>query len=358
MEGKEKVDNRGFSGRRLVILAEGRFSLFESKTAACVIRYLPQDVVAVIDSTRAGRKAEDVIGLGGDIPIVSSLAESLALSPDTLLIGIAPRGGGLPEEWRPTITAAISSGLDVVSGLHFLISEDEEFASLARKKGVKVTDLRKVPDDIGISTCRAGDAQGHVILTVGSDCNVGKMTASMEFVSEARRRGIDAEMIATGQTGIFLTGRGLAVDRAIADYISGVMERLVLDYDAPGRWLVVEGQGSLTHPAYSGVALGMLHGAMPDCMVLCHEASRTKVSGYEIGLPRLSDLIDLHERLAAYLKESKVAAVSLNCHDLSEDAMERACADVLRETGLPAADPIRQGAGALVEAVEWHLARL
>ncbi len=345
----------GAGARRLVIMAEGLFSMFESKTAACVIRYKPSEVVAVIDSTKAGRTAGDVLGFGGDIPVVASLDESLTHSPTALLIGIAPRGGGLPEEWRPVMASAISEGLDILSGLHYFISDDPELGSLARKKDVKIYDLRKVPQDVGVSTCRAGNAEGYVVLTVGTDCNVGKMTASVELASEARRRGHDAVMLASGQTGIYLEGAGIAVDRVVADYIAGAAERLVLDADAPGRWLIVEGQGSVTHPAYSGVALGILHGAMPDCMVLCHLAGRTKVSGYGIDLPGLTETIELHERLAAYLKPSKVVAIALNCCDLDEAGARQACWDAEAETGLPAADPIRHGAGAIVEALETHL---
>jgi uncharacterized NAD-dependent epimerase/dehydratase family protein len=338
-----------------VIMAEGLFSMFESKTAACVIRYRPDEVVAVIDSTKAGRTAGEVLGFGGDIPVVSSLEESLARRPTALLIGIAPRGGDLPAEWRPVIATAISEGLDILSGLHYFISDDDEFASSALRKGVEIHDLRKVPPDIGVSKCRAGNAGGYVVLTVGTDCNVGKMTASVELASEARRRGHDAVMLASGQTGIYLEGAGIAVDRAVADYIAGAAERLVLEADAPGRWLIVEGQGALTHPAYSGVALGILHGTMPDCMVLCHQATRTKTSGYGIALPGLKEVIGLHERLAAYLKPAKVVAIALNCCDLDDAGAARACREAKSETGLPAADPIRHGAGAIVEALELYL---
>lgn len=353
---KRAEGNRdGGNPRRLVILAEGAFSTLESKTASCIIRYRADEVVAVIDSGKAGLTAQAVLGFGGDIPVVSCLSEGLAFSPDTLLIGIAPRGGGLPETWRPVIISALSSGLDIISGLHFFLSDDAELASLAREKGLELIDLRKVPSDIGICTCMAGDAEGDVILTVGTDCNVGKMTASMELVSGARRRGIDAIMVATGQTGIYLTDRGLAIDRCVADFISGAVERLVIEADAPGRWLVTEGQGSLTHPAYSGVALAVLHGAMPDCMVLCHQPNRTRMSGYDLDLPPLPEVIKLHETLAGYVKPSKVVAVALNCFELDDNTAIRARAEVEDKTGLPAADPIRHGPGRLVEALEKYL---
>jgi uncharacterized NAD-dependent epimerase/dehydratase family protein len=338
-----------------VILAEGSFSVLDSKTASCVIRYGADEVVAVIDSTKAGRTAGEVLGFGGDIPIVASLERALDFAPDTLLIGIAPRGGGLPDTWRPALVSAISHGLNVVSGLHYFLSEDPEFAALAREKGITISDLRKVPEDIGISYCKAGSARGHVILTVGSDCNVGKMTATMELVSEARRRGVDALMLSTGQTGIFLTNSGIALDRCVADYVAGGAERLVLEADAPGRWLVMEGQGALTHPAYSGVALGILHGAMPSCLVLCHQPSRTKVSGYGFELPSFEEIIELHERLAGFLKPCKVVALALNTFDLDDEASLEARDLIERETGLPAADPVRHGAGRLVEAIEDYL---
>lgn len=329
--------------------------MLDSKTASCVIRYRAGEVVAVIDSTKAGRTARDILGFGGDIPIVDSLEHSLRFAPDTLLIGIAPRGGGLPDSWRPVLVSAISKGLNIVSGLHYFLSEDPELTALAREKGVTLSDLRKVPDDIGISYCKAGSALGHVILTVGSDCNVGKMTVTMELVSEARRRGVDALMLSTGQTGIFLTENGIALDRCVADYIAGGAERLVLEADAPGRWLVMEGQGALTHPAYSGVALGILHGAMPSCLVLCHQPSRTKISGYDLKIPSLKEIIELHERLACFLKPCKVVAVAINTFDVDERGALEARDRIERETGLPAADPVRHGAARIVEAIDKHL---
>ena len=340
---------------RAVILAEGAFGVLGSKTAACIIRYRPQDVVAVIDSEKAGMTAGAVIGVVGIIPVVSSLDEAMTYRPNTLIIGIAPRGGGLPDDWRPLITSAIGKGLDIVSGLHVFVSDDTEFSKAARANRVTIYDLRKVPSDIGISTCKAADAKGTIVLTVGTDCNVGKMTASMELTLEARRRGVDAELIATGQTGIYLTGFGLAIDRVVSDYVAGAAERLIVEADAPGRWLIMEGQGSLTHPAYSGVALGILHGAMPDCLILCHQPSRRAVSGYDQALPALKDVIELHERLARYVKPAPVVGLALNSFDLSDEDAEKACRDIETETGLPAVDPVRHGAGSLVEAIEKHL---
>jgi uncharacterized NAD-dependent epimerase/dehydratase family protein len=339
---------------RAVILAEGSFDVLDSKTANCIIRYKPQDVVAVIDSQKAGRTARAVIGVGGDIPVVSSLEESMKHRPNTLIVGIAPKGGGLPDAWRPVLSSAISKGLDIISGLHFFISDDPEFWEPARTKGVKIFDLRKVPSDIGISTCKAADVKGKIILTVGSDCNVGKMTASMELTLEARRRGIDAELLATGQTGIYLTGHGIAIDRVVADYVPGAAERLVVEADAPGRWLIMEGQGSLTHPAYSGVALGILHGAMPDCLILCHQPTRDSISGYDQALPSVKDVIELHEKLAHFVKPAKVVGIALNSFDLSEKEAEQAYRDIEKETGLPAVDPVRHSAGRLVEAIEKY----
>jgi uncharacterized NAD-dependent epimerase/dehydratase family protein len=340
---------------RAVILAEGSFGVLDSKTATCIIRYRPQDVVTVIDSRKAGLTAGAVLGVGGDIPVVSSLEEAMRYGPNTLIIGIAPKGGGLPEAWRPIISSAIANGLDIVSGLHFFISDDPEFAEAAQVHNVKIADLRKVPPDLGISTCKAAEAKGKIVLTVGTDCNVGKMTASMELTQEARRRGIDAEMLATGQTGIYLTGYGIAIDRVVADYVSGATERLIMEADAPGRWLIVEGQGALTHPAYSGVALGMLHGAMPDCLIMCHQPSRDSVSGYYQTLPSLNNIIELHERLAHYVKPAVVVGLALNSFDLADKDAEQACRDIEKETGLPAVDPVRHGAGRLIDAIRRYV---
>ncbi|HEX2779567.1 MAG TPA: DUF1611 domain-containing protein, partial [Gemmatimonadaceae bacterium] len=187
---------------RYLVLAEGRFGPMTSKTANGCIRYSPERVVAVLDSTQAGRTAEEVIGFGGGIPVVGSVAEGLRREPNALLIGIAPTGGQFPEAWRPLMREAITHGLEIWSGLHTFIGDDPEFAALARKHGVEIHDLRKPPTDIPVAAGRTRDLDATIVLTVGTDCNIGKMTASLQLRDGLRQRGCRVAFAGTGQTGI------------------------------------------------------------------------------------------------------------------------------------------------------------
>ena len=337
--------------RRLVILAEGAFSTLGSKTATCVIRYRPEEVVGVIDSTRAGKTASDILGFGGAVPVVSSLEETFPYSPDALLIGIAPKGGKLPAAWRGVLKAAISHGLDVYSGMHTLLVDDPELVKMAAEKGVELIDLRKVPDDLPVARCLAADVGAFVVLTVGTDCGTGKMTVSLEMTLEAKKRGHRAHFAPTGQTGIYIAGEGIAVDRVIGDFIAGAAERLVLDGARDSDVVFLEGQGSLIHPGYSGVTLALLHGALPDALILCHQPSRKRIGEYEVVIPSLPEVIRLHDCATRYVKPSPVIGMALNCFDLNEEETRAEILRAEKETGLPATDCVKFGAGKLVDAV-------
>jgi uncharacterized NAD-dependent epimerase/dehydratase family protein len=335
--------------RRILILAEGRFGVLDAKTATCVIRYRGEEVVAVLDSDTAGRDCADVIGVGEGIPIVGTLAEGLAREPDTLLIGVAPRGGRLPEAWRAMILEALARGLEVVSGLHTFLSDDPQLAAAAERGGGRIWDVRRVPDDLPVASRLADTVPGIVALTVGSDCNVGKMTAAMEIALAARRRGKNAVFAPTGQTGLFIGGWGIVVDRVIADFVAGAAERIVLE-NAPGADLiVVEGQGSIYHPGYSGVTLALLHGSMPDAQILVHQPTRERTLNDEIAVPPLPELIRVYEEVAALLKPAPVVGVALNCFDVDDRAAREFARRIEDETGLPAVDPVKFGADALLE---------
>ncbi|HKY60293.1 MAG TPA: DUF1611 domain-containing protein [Gemmatimonadota bacterium] len=337
--------------RRVLILAEGRFTPLDAKTATCVIRYVPEEIVGVLDSRTAGRTTDDVLGFGPALPIVGTIEEGLALGPDTLLIGVAPRGGALPPAWRAVVARALEAGLTVASGLHTFLGDDPEFRRAAERSGARIVDLRRVPGDLPVASRKAAAVDATVVLTVGTDCNVGKMTAAMELTLAARRMGQRAVFAPTGQTGLFIDGKGLVVDRVIADFVAGAAERIVLE-NAPGHDLVfVEGQGSLLHPGYSGVTLALLHGSMPDAQVLVHQPTRTRTLNDEIEIMPLPEWIALHERMAGYLKPAPVVAVAINGHDLDEASARGWAERITRETGLPAVDPVKFGAEPLVEAV-------
>ncbi|MGH7152179.1 MAG: DUF1611 domain-containing protein [Planctomycetota bacterium] len=338
--------------RRLVLLAEGSFSPEGAKTAVCVVRYRPEEVVAVIDSTRAGKTVQEVLGFGPSAPILATMTEALRLRPDTLLIGIAPMGGRLPDAWKAMILEAIAAGLDVASGLHTFLSDDPDIASAAARKGTRLDDLRRPPADLSIPTGANKRWKPRVVLTVGTDCNAGKMTTSVELANGLVRRGIAATWAATGQTGIFLRGKGIAVDRVVSDFVAGAAERLILEAADGAAVVIVEGQGSLQHPAYSGVTLGLLHGSLPHAMVLCHKPPRKTIRNYpEVPLPPLSRVVEIYERAASWVRPAKVAALSLATYDLSDREARAAVARAQRDTGLPATDPVRFGVEPILDAV-------
>jgi len=341
---------------RFLIIAEGNFGPETSKTANSAIRYLPERVVGVLDSTARGRTVQDVLGFGGAIPVLKTFAEGLALKPSGILIGIAPAGGQLPAEWRGWILESIDRGLEVWSGLHTFIGDDPEFAARAKAKGVKILDARKPPASLRVSDGRTREVDAFVVLTVGSDCNVGKMTAQLQIVKDLNAKGLRTRFAATGQTGILIEGWGIAVDAVIADFIGGAAESLTLEAAKDADVVLVEGQGSLIHPAYSGVTLGLLHGSCPRAMILCHQSSRTMIGDYGgrepwVPIPKLSELVKIYEDAARSVFPAKVIGIALNTYDLSDADAKAAIAEAERDTGLPATDPVRYATRPLVDAV-------
>ncbi len=352
--------------RHLAILAEGRFTAHDAKTAVGVLRYRPGEVVAVLDSTRAGRTASECVATGGTTPVVATLAEAAARGADALMIGVAPQGGRLPEPWRAVVRDALARGWDVLSGLHETLALDPEFATAARAGGGTIHDVRRPPARTPIAARRARGLDALVVLTVGSDCNVGKMTASLELVAELRARGVRAAFVATGQTGIFCADHGIAVDAVPADFVAGFAEELVLAAAREADVVIVEGQGALHHPGYSGVTLGLLHGSCPAAMILCHEAGRETVrrpgGAGDPGdpvIPPLAALVGVYEEAAGWVHPARMLGVALDTHTLTPAAARAAVGDATRLTGLPACDPVRDGAGALADAViaAWHARR-
>ncbi len=336
--------------RRMAIFAEGGFSPLGTKTAVCLVRYVPREVVAVIDSSRAGSTVQAALGFGGAIPIVSSLGEALELEPDMLVLGTAPKGGHPTGEELEAVEEAIAAGLHVVHGMHRFIGTEPEFAEPAARRGVVIWDVRRPPRDLPVST---GDrpAGRPVLMTVGSDCNTGKMTAAIEIVRGLERAGVRAVFAASGQTGIMIEGRGIPIDAVTADFIGGATERLVAA-TAPGkRIVVVEGQGSILHPGYAGVTVGMLTGALPDGLVLCHQPTRREIRNCNIAIPPLSRLVDLYSEAAPGIKEFTVLCIALNTFDLDEGEARKAVESAREETGLPATDPVRFGPDELIEPI-------
>jgi uncharacterized NAD-dependent epimerase/dehydratase family protein len=353
--------------RRIVILTEGQWHVHNAKTAMGVIRYGTDHVVALLDSTIAGRNVAEWMP-GHDIPVVASIAAALTLPerPDTLLIGIAPTGGKLPPAWRSTIIEAIGAGLDVHSGLHTFLGDDREFAAAAAATGAAIVDYRRPPERHETAVGRKHKPGSRVILTVGTDCAIGKMSVALELRKSALKAGDPAVFVPTGQTGMMIDGWGVAVDRVISDFVQGTVEWLLEEGESRGDWLIVEGQGSLDHPAYSSVTLGLIHGATPHAMVMVHKPGMAEhdfdhLPDASFPIARLPDFIGLHESVAGLVAPSKVVAVACNTA-LYPDAAEalRIVEQIAAETGLPTADPVRFGADRLwrqihaaVEALPW-----
>ena len=334
-------------GERTLILAEG-FSAdpHYGKTLRGVLRYRRDDVVAILDSTRAGDVHDGV-------PVVATLEEGLAHAPAVALVGVATQGGRFPGPWREMLRACVRAGLSLENGLHERLGDDPSLVELAAAHRVGLRDLRATPSDLDCPTGEAYALDVPVVLTVGSDCAIGKMTVALELERAARARGHRSLFVPTGQTGIAIAGWGISVDAVVADFIAGAAERLVLEgRDRGGELLFVEGQGSLSHPAYSGVTLGLLHGSAPDAFVLCHKAGTTEVDGYP-GHPllSLSALVELHERIALPRRPARVACIALNTAQLDEAEARAAVSAAEAETGLVADDPVRSGADRLLDAV-------
>jgi uncharacterized NAD-dependent epimerase/dehydratase family protein len=346
--------------RRIAILAEGAFEWHYGKTATGVIRYGKDTVVAVIDSTRAGQDVSQALDapLGKGIPVVRDIHEALTYRPDSLLIGIAPMGGALPEAWRWQLLTAIDAGLDIISGLHFFISDDEELRTAAGKRSVTIWDVRRPPDKNRVAQFIPHRPGSYTILMVGSDCAVGKMTVALELDREARNRGLNSAFVATGQTGIMISGNGLPVDRIISDFVAGMVEEMVIDFTNKHDWVFVEGQGALNHPGYSPVTLGLIHGSMPEAMIFCHKAGTTEIEGYNHCLfPSLNRMIQLNEDTVSWVRPQrpcKVVGLALMTLHLSEQDASDALKQAEDETGLPATDVLRLGSGVLMDALSKH----
>jgi len=344
--------------RRLVILTEGNFGPHHGKTAMGVIRYGTDPIAAVLDSSIAGRNVREWVP-GKDIPAVATLAEALALPepPDALLIGIAPTGGKLPEAWRRIILEAIGAGLEVHSGLHTFIGDDPEFSAAAAAKGVRIVDYRRPPERHETAVGRLHAPGKRVILTVGTDCAIGKMSVALELRKSALAAGDGAVFVPTGQTGMMIDGWGVAVDRVISDFVQGTVEWMVEEAEGRGDWIIVEGQGSLDHPAYSSVTLGLIHGATPQAMLMVHKPGLTDhdfdhLPGASFPIAKLPGFIRLHEEVAGLVAPSKVVGIALNTmlYPADDDA-RRVIDEIALETGLPTDDPVRFGGDRLWPAV-------
>ena len=338
---------------RIVILADKKLGPVTSKMGNSAIRFAGEKVVAVIDRSKAGKVVNDVLGFGGNIPIHASLEETLVYEPNSLLIGISPPGGALPSDWYSWIIEAIQNKLNIISGLHEHISNIAEFKLLADKYKVKIKDLRKYDGRDILAKGLAKNFRSKIVLTVGTHGNSGKMTCTILMVKALQEMGRSAEWFATGQIGIFLQKRGIPLDAIKGDFISGILEHHLAKIDGNFEFLFVEGQGSLFHMAYSPVSLGIMHGCLPDAMILCHRPD-IGINDYGVDTGNLLKAIKINNAVASIAKPAKITGIALNTYYLSEDRARQLIEDTTKSTGLPTTDPVRFGSKAIVDSLIKH----
>ena len=277
--------------------------------------------------------------------------EAVERGARTLVVGVAPDGGQLPRHWVKELGQALEAGLHLAAGLHTRLREIPELVAIAAEFDRELHDVR-YPEELSLTVGHGEPRSGRRLLTVGTDCAVGKMFTALEIERQLQARGLEATFRATGQTGIFIAGSGIAVDAVVSDFISGAAEMLSPANDA-NHWDVIEGQGSLFHPAYAGVSLGLLHGSQPDVLVLCHRVGREHPVGAETSaLPSMPECIRANEQ-AAHLtnRAARVVGVSVNTADLGDGEARRYLAGLEDELGLPVGDPVRTGLESVVDAV-------
>jgi uncharacterized NAD-dependent epimerase/dehydratase family protein len=276
------------------------------------------------------------------------IAAAAAAGCRTLVIGDANRGGVIPDSWIPTMVAALEAGMDIAAGLHQRVADIEDVARMAAARGRQLFDVRHPTRSFSVGS---GERRpGKRLLTVGTDCSVGKMYTALAIGRELQRQNVKSDFRATGQTGIFIAGDGVSVDAVVSDFISGATEWLCPAND-PDHWDLVEGQGSLFHPSYAGVTMGLVHGAQPDALVVCHEPTRTHMRGLpHQALPDIQTCIDGHVAAARLTNpDAECIGVAVNTSGLSSDADRRRClSDIEAQTGLPAVDPVIDGVAPLV----------
>lgn len=279
-----------------------------------------------------------------------TVTEAAQMGVGSLVIGVAPIGGAIPDEWWRIIEDAAHAGLDIVCGLHVKLADNPVIVAAAAESGARLIDVRVPPADLPVGT--GIKRTGKRVLMVGSDCAIGKKYSALALDQAMREAGMKSTFRATGQTGIMIAGEGIPIDAVVADFISGAAELISPEND-PDHWDVIEGQGSLFHPGYSGVSLGLLHGSQPDAFVVCHDATRTTVSGWDhFALPSISECIKMHGSLGRRTNpDIRCVGISVNTSTLPAKERENYLANLAAETGLPCVDPLIDGCGAIVNYI-------
>ncbi len=335
--------------KRIVLLTDGFSTPFLAKTAVSMLRYRTADVAGLIASDTQAKTTAELFGVGGDIPVVARLDQ--LENVDAVYIGIAPPGGRLPEAWKPVIREAIGRGMDVVSGLHDFLNDDAELVQLAAEHQSQLIDVRR---NHFKSTAKGKAFRRECIRihAVGHDCSIGKMVAAFELAEGLKAAGHRAKFLATGQTGIMISGEGVPIDCVVADFVNGAAEQLVAESEDQD-FVLIEGQGSLTHPAYSAVTCGLLHGCAPDGLVFVYEAGRTMVKGFDnIPIPEMKKQLQFCLDAANFRNPCRLIGVAVNCRTLTAEQAAEEVQKAEAHFGVPACDVYRDGPGKLVQAAQ------
>jgi len=335
---------------RFVVLAINSFNHIENKTGNMLIRYMQDEVVAIIDPEKKGLTSNDVIQIGGDIPVVGSFNDAKKYNPDHLVIGNAPQGGIVSNQMLIEIKEAIRNGINIVSGMHEFLSKDIHLQKLAEQFGSKIIDLRMPPSPPSFSKGSWRKRNIPVLLVVGTDCDTGKMTTAWEIKTRLSDLNKKVKFIGTGQTGILLSD-GIAIDAVISDFMSGEIENLIdTKVENDTDLIIVEGQGALSNYAYSGVTLGLMHGCMPDYLILTHDPSRSKdVMGHKI--PDIKELIQLHIDLMSPFKRASFIGINLLTYEMGESIAKNTINEFESLYKLPTTDLIRFGDSNLIKSI-------
>ena len=337
--------------KKIVILSHGAFNYIKNKTGNMLIRYRTDEVIALLDRTKSGMTANDELGYGGNIPVLDNFDACIDLEPDTLVIGNASQGGFISDDYRAEVIKAIEFGCDIISGMHHFINDDVEFVQLAEKHNVSLFDLRRPPEPPNFPKGSWHKRKIPVLLIVGTDCDTGKMTTAWEISERLKSRGRKVEFIVTGQTGILLSGAGVPIDAVKADFMAGEIEHLIDKVSEDTELIIVEGQGALTNQYYAGVTLGLLHGAMPDYMLMTHDPARDlDVTDYPMATMRL--VMDMHLDLMSNFKKSKFIGINLLTFKLSDEDAKKEIDKVKEEYSMATTDLIRYGSNELIETIE------
>ena len=337
--------------KKIVILSHGAFNYIKNKTGNMLIRYRTDEVIALLDRTKSGMTANDELGYGGNIPVLDNFDACIDLEPDTLVIGNASQGGFISDDYRAEVIKAIEFGCDIISGMHHFINDDVEFVQLAEKHNVSLFDLRRPPDPPNFPKGSWHKRKIPVLLIVGTDCDTGKMTTAWEVSERLKSRGRKVDFIGTGQTGILLSGAGVPIDAVKADFMAGEIEHLIDKVSEDTELIIVEGQGALTNQYYAGVTLGLLHGAMPDYMLMTHDPARElDVTDYPMATMRL--VMDMHLDLMSNFKKSKFIGINLLTFKLSDEDAKKEIDKVKEEYSMATTDLIRYGSNELIETIE------